>query len=78
MQKVSTKKPGVLFSAALAGLTALASGDAGGAASNPSPAPELTGLIYQLTPHIATDVDGFLGLTRGAPNVNTFGVGVRF
>ena len=38
-----------------------------------------TGLIYQLTPNIAIDVDGFFGLTRGAPDVNVFGgIGVRF
>ena len=38
-----------------------------------------TGLIYQLTPNIAIDVDGFFGLTRGAPDVNIFGgIGVRF
>ena len=38
-----------------------------------------TGLIYQLTPNIAIDVNGFFGLTRGAPDVNVFGgIGVRF
>ena len=38
-----------------------------------------TGVIYQLTPNIAIDVDGFFGLTRGAPDVNIFGgIGVRF
>ena len=38
-----------------------------------------TGLIYQLTPNIAVDVNGFFGLTRGAPDVNVFGgIGVRF
>jgi hypothetical protein len=38
-----------------------------------------TGLIYQLTPNVALDVDGFFGLTRGAPDVNIFGgIGVRF
>ena len=38
-----------------------------------------TGLIFQLTPNIAIDVNGFFGLTRGAPVVNVFGgIGVRF
>ena len=38
-----------------------------------------TGFIYQLTPNIAIDVNGFFGLTRGAPDVNVFGgIGVRF
>ena len=38
-----------------------------------------TGLIYQLTDNIAIDVNGFFGLTRGAPDVNIFGgIGVRF
>ncbi len=38
-----------------------------------------TGLIYQLTDNIAIDVNGFFGLTRGAPDVNVFGgIGVRF
>ena len=38
-----------------------------------------TGLIYQLTPNIAIDIDGFFGLTQGAPDVNIFGgIGVRF
>ena len=38
-----------------------------------------TGLIFQLTPNIAIDVDGFFGLTRGAPDVNVFGgIAVRF
>ena len=38
-----------------------------------------TGLIYQLTPTIALDVNGFFGLTRGAPDVNVFGgIAVRF
>ena len=38
-----------------------------------------TGLIFQLTPTIAIDVNGFFGLTRGAPDVNVFGgIGVRF
>lgn len=38
-----------------------------------------TGLIYQLTPHISVDVDGFFGLTRGAPDMNVFGgIAVRF
>ena len=38
-----------------------------------------TGIIYQLTPNIAIDIDGFFGLTRGAPDVNIFGgIGVRF
>ena len=38
-----------------------------------------TGLILQLTPNIAVDVNGFFGLTRGAPDVNVFGgIGVRF
>ena len=38
-----------------------------------------TGLIYQLTPNIALDLDGFFGLTRGAPDVNIFGgIGIRF
>ena len=38
-----------------------------------------TGLIFQLTPNVALDVNGFFGLTRGAPDVNVFGgIGVRF
>ena len=38
-----------------------------------------TGLIFQLTPNIAVDVNGFFGLTRGAPDYNVFGgIGVRF
>ena len=38
-----------------------------------------TGLIYQLTPNIAIDINGFFGLTRGAPDYNVFGgIGVRF
>ena len=38
-----------------------------------------TGLIFQLTKNIAVDVNGFFGLTRGAPDVNIFGgIGVRF
>ena len=38
-----------------------------------------TGLIFQLTPNIAVDVNGFFGLTRGAPVANVFGgIGVRF
>ena len=38
-----------------------------------------TGLIFQLTPNIAIDVNGFFGLTRGAPDYNVFGgIGVRF
>ena len=38
-----------------------------------------TGLIFQLTPNIAVDINGFFGLTRGAPDVNVFGgIGVRF
>jgi hypothetical protein len=38
-----------------------------------------TGLIYQLTTNIALDVNGFFGLTSGAPDVNIFGgIGVRF
>ena len=38
-----------------------------------------TGLIFQLAPNIAVDVNGFFGLTRGAPDVNVFGgIGVRF
>ena len=38
-----------------------------------------TGLIFQLTTNIAIDVNGFFGLTRGAPDVNVFGgIGVRF
>ena len=37
------------------------------------------GLIFQLTKNIALDVNGFFGLTRGAPDVNVFGgIGVRF
>ncbi len=38
-----------------------------------------TGLIYQLTPNIALDVNSFFGLTRGAPDINIFaGIAVRF
>ena len=38
-----------------------------------------TGLIFQLTSNIAIDVNGFFGLTRGAPDYNVFGgIGVRF
>jgi hypothetical protein len=38
-----------------------------------------TGLIYQLAPNVALDIDGFFGLTRGAPDVDIFGgIGVRF
>ena len=38
-----------------------------------------TGLIFQLTPNIALDVNGFFGLTRGAPDYNVFGgIAVRF
>lgn len=38
-----------------------------------------TGFIFQLTPNIAVDINGFFGLTRGAPDVNVFGgIGIRF
>ncbi len=38
-----------------------------------------TGFIFQLTTNIALDINGFFGLTRGAPDVNVFGgIGVRF
>jgi hypothetical protein len=37
------------------------------------------GLIYQLTPNLAVDVNSFFGLTRGAPDLNIFGgVAMRF
>ena len=38
-----------------------------------------TGLVYQITPDIAVDLNSFFGLTRGAPDVNVFGgIAVRF
>jgi ABC-type polysaccharide transport system permease subunit len=37
------------------------------------------GLIYQVTPNLALDVDTFIGLTRSAPDyVVLAGVGIRF